>query len=557
MTRVQIGAKSVAALSAFVGCGVWVFRMDLLSIQYLEHLSHNVAFYLGLWSMLLGTSFYSYWRVAQKSRLCFVYTSHQNATYERDTLLFRWGNYQVSVGRNLDSKAWEFPPVVRRLLYVGILFFIGLMTMQNRGFELLSTISSRIGFLQSRYCVEAGQADLNMDPELKPECRLLVRAFKLGYAKDLGSCEPQKAESTLRTICDLRREDEPYLYYTWRLLHSFVNASRTLLTLDNVAASKKKLETQLEHWPTLVASQTNAILSAARASHHIWTNLPYPDDWVTEKVREVFYPSHCLQKLQHQTNTVDIKDGDERAKSKTLDHIRGHLLHNPRFKTSVGFCKEYFIHWGSPSSTCDDIVHAPQEVFRRLEISDQLDFVLDRRDVRNELSMLNRQISEIEGGVLAEHAGGLSKDSPDVVSFQCFMETDTQLPQVRADVIDYKGSKFPVRQVAMPTMDFGGELKVSFYREFGRLLEKKFFYNQYTSRAGATSKSANLRGRPEFKGKRYVLTKLDLLKDIDIFVGHEWVPENPGLLEVYPFHLHLKNFVDNFRQKYQMSRGRL
>ena len=53
------------------------------------------------------------------------------------------------------------------------------------------------------------------------------------------------------------------------------------------------------------------------------------------------------------------------------------------------------------------------------------------------------------------------------------------------------------------------------------------------------------------------LTRLEYLRQADIMIGHDWLQDDPSLLEIYPWHLHLYNFVDSFRSEYRNSRGRL
>ena len=43
----------------------------------------------------------------------------------------------------------------------------------------------------------------------------------------------------------------------------------------------------------------------------------------------------------------------------------------------------------------------------------------------------------------------------------------------------------------------------------------------------------------------------------DIFLGNNWILEREDLLGVYPYHVHLQNYVDSFRAEYHESRGRL
>ena len=60
-----------------------------------------------------------------------------------------------------------------------------------------------------------------------------------------------------------------------------------------------------------------------------------------------------------------------------------------------------------------------------------------------------------------------------------------------------------------------------------------------------------------FEKPTFFLTKLDLLRDADLFLGNDWLGKRPDLLAVYPYHLHLQNFIEIFRRQYKQHEGRL
>ena len=55
----------------------------------------------------------------------------------------------------------------------------------------------------------------------------------------------------------------------------------------------------------------------------------------------------------------------------------------------------------------------------------------------------------------------------------------------------------------------------------------------------------------------YLLSRLETLENVDIFLGNNWVLERKDLLDVYPYHVHLRNYVDSFRDTYRDKHGRL
>jgi hypothetical protein len=62
---------------------------------------------------------------------------------------------------------------------------------------------------------------------------------------------------------------------------------------------------------------------------------------------------------------------------------------------------------------------------------------------------------------------------------------------------------------------------------------------------------------PAFQGKDFLLTRVYGLANLDIYVGPGWIASRPDLLEVYPYELHLRNYVRVFRRQYRTERGRL
>ena len=55
----------------------------------------------------------------------------------------------------------------------------------------------------------------------------------------------------------------------------------------------------------------------------------------------------------------------------------------------------------------------------------------------------------------------------------------------------------------------------------------------------------------------YPLTRLELLKQLDIFSSQLLLQNRDDLLEVYPCYHHLKYFIDLFREEYRSQRTRL
>jgi hypothetical protein len=98
------------------------------------------------------------------------------------------------------------------------------------------------------------------------------------------------------------------------------------------------------------------------------------------------------------------------------------------------------------------------------------------------------------------------------------------------------------------------------YNEFAKVLDSRFHYSKLTSRSdiNAELKSSDLPDNNRLlQEPTYLLSRLEVLNNVDIFLGNNWVLEREDLLKVYPYHVHLQNYVNSFRAIYDQNRGRL
>jgi hypothetical protein len=145
-----------------------------------------------------------------------------------------------------------------------------------------------------------------------------------------------------------------------------------------------------------------------------------------------------------------------------------------------------------------------------------------------------------------------------IVSFQCLMfdpGAEPAAPVERTAVLD--GERFAVREVRTRPLVGDGGSQIRLYKQLAALMAPGFGYGRLTSNQaiGATPEEAAL--AEAFRQPAFGLTKLDLLRDADLFLGNDWLGRRPDLLEVYPFHLHLQNFIEIFRRQYAQHAGRL
>ena len=250
----------------------------------------------------------------------------------------------------------------------------------------------------------------------------------------------------------------------------------------------------------------------------------------------------------------------------------GQLLFNPKSRDSVAFCKEYKIHWNSKPDTCKRFAKNPKAVLKESKVLSEVELVLKRHDIANSILNLEEKIQKIEARpVKAKNTKNtivkvkIAKDKQQIrkknelVSFQCFMQTEKR-KKSRRNKVKLDNTKFLVRTRYFPKIESEGDSQISMYKEFSKVLENRFHYSKLKSRSDINVE-LNL---TEFQDNTellqqptYLFTRLEKLKNVDIFLDNKWVLERDGLLDVYPYHVHLLNYVKSFRSEYSESRGRL
>jgi hypothetical protein len=592
--RFHLGSNSIFLALVFFICLVITLRADVLNWNYLKGINHELAFFIGFFSILFGVGFYSFWNLGEKS----IYTIHFAKTRflaKGVDVIFEHKGFSFGVSSQIKTRSAELTSVTREIFCVGIFLSMALATLDNGGFERLVKFPSEIMQSNTRYCPTKDESIEEAPP--KEGCELIIRAYKLGYAKDLGICEPEKIDPEKMEICEKRREDEPYFYYMTRLLRSSIEKKMEFFDDGRAQQIRDKFDLQLQELEVLKDYQAYAISASPRASHHIWTNLPYPENDFVQKYREVLQPNYCIGKFQNQTNTIRIDEDDERQNSKILEHVYGQLLFNPKSRISVGVCKEYKIHWNAEPDVCERLAINPEAVLLEEEVFSEVELVLRRHDIANVILDLDAKIKDIEkvenkplvaqtdageekGGAASKNAGKSPAKEPkskivtgkiakdiqqrrkknELVSFQCFMQENAPGDRSLANTLTLKDTEFVVRTRYFPLIESKGESQISMYRELSRVLEDRFHYSQLTSRSDVNLKGDSGDGPAKGRGLEepsFLLSRLETLENVDIFLGNSWVLEREDLLGVYPYHVHLQNYVNSFRAEYHESRGRL
>ena len=138
----------------------------------------------------------------------------------------------------------------------------------------------------------------------------------------------------------------------------------------------------------------------------------------------------------------------------------------------------------------------------------------------------------------------------DIVSFQCFMQGTVSKASSKEGVVSLRNANLKVKARYIPVIDGKSGTQLSLYGELSKVLESGFHYSRLTSRSDINieNRGADSIEEGDFLDKpTYLLSRLEVLKNVDIFLGNEWVLERGDLLMVYPYHVHLKNYVNSFR----------
>ena len=552
----QFGAKTITALTLLIASASTAALFGRLRADYLAQLDLWAGFAVGVFAVLAANAVFHFARLGERSEHHLRIGPGGSPRVEHADPFGRDQRSESLAQRRIRSG-------LMRLIYIAIFLQIGLVTIDNRGVALLASLSRMLEPSRHGYCLEDAPPKAE-DPRLAG-CGLLRRAYKLGYADDLGPCAPREQE-TVDTVCDRRQLDEPYLHYAWRLL----NARRSDLVPDAVSGVRTafgKLEAQRDHLADLLLNQHDSITQAPRSSHHLFTNLPPPRAGAVRRLVEAIDVAACDERTVNMAHLLDVRD-DPRASSLIIEHAMGQLLFNPAYPTVVASCREYTIHWGSSADACDDLVANPHAMLERSGVLGEVEAVVDRH-------------------ARARLAWRLAKDSgrapspprpPDVsriVSFQCLTVARTEpgpnghrppppiervagtRPAVEDRTAVVRGHRFSVRHLRIPAFDAEVRDQIRVFKHLSRLLAPAFTYGKLQSEESLADADAGRAAQMRFSRPSDLLTKLELLRETDIFIGHQWLDRRPDLLAVYPYHVHLTNFVEAFRRHYQHARSRL
>ncbi len=535
-----IGAKSLAALGVAGAAVGLAGARGILSAAYLTRLSAASCFFVGLFAAVTAALVARGWRPDRPSR----------------------AGVAVRGGRPVIEAATaprELPGVLQRALLSLVFACIGLGAFTNQASAKLTALPETLAMpSKSEYCIDEApeQTAKPAAPAPAPEaqgCALIKRAYKLGYAKSLGSCAPKKVEAAAapaatkaRAPCDLRQLDEPFFHYTWRLLAQRTDQLSGVAPVNYVRGGVRDFRTKLGFAGSLVAAQTQAVEATPHASHHLFTNLPAPraQSWI----ESLLAPDDCAARWAALPIWPQVA-GEPHAPSRLVEEVFGQLLFAHDFGPTPGNCHEHIIHWAMPADACDQLAADPTGFLAAHDALEPVEAVLARRRSKLAIRRLATELDRPPSGTPPPQADR-------VVSFQCLVVNPAGNGQVTSTDVVIDGETIPVRALRAPEPVPSGAGPLDLYQHLAALLAGGGY-------SGPTGESTIERIGHEppkpgaLSNATFILARLDALVAADPFLGTRWPLDRADVVQVYPFRAHLSDFIAAFRSRYFAQRGRL
>jgi hypothetical protein len=430
----------------------------------------------------------------------------------------------LGLGRSRGSR-FDLSIAGYRRLYGGLFLALALISFDAASAERLGQAVSQA----KRYdCPDA--APLPAKPSgPRPGCALVIRAFELGYADDIGDCAaPEPELRSPRPACARGQEDEPTLRRFWRKLREGLPKLAAVDVFES-----RRFGRRLPHLRALAERSIAPLLSSPRASHHMFTNIEAPElSWA-----ERAFP------LCSQTSSLGALAGlGPEQPGRVLAAVMSQLLFAPELGAAVGYCREHSIHWGADPATCTDLRQDPSAVLARFGLREEVDAVLRRREVDLELRALATEMGETATAVPAADT---------LVSFQCLMLGERQRLTHR---LEYRGQVLIASELGVEGLGTRPEV-LELYPQLATVLAPGFA--PFGAGQGLNSNVDSSVVGELLDASDFPLSRLENLAGINIFEEHGWLQGREELLDVYPFHIHLHEFVRAFRAYYSRMRGRL
>lgn len=529
----RLGARTASAATLLLVVSVLAWRADRLRPDRLVALDPWAWLVIGALSAVSVAAIFRLWGLSRPA----------------DPAPIR-----VDAASDARTIPFELRPALLALTYLFAFLQLGLFAFDHRAVVRLRALPAQLASVGSDYCKPNEPDKAQEKDPLQHGCELLLRAHALGYAKDLGTCAPkaeQKSDNEKEAApCDLRQLDEPYLHYAWRLLQKRVAWLGNELDPARTQQAFAQFKTESRQADTLFKVQADAVGAEVRSSHHLFTNLPNPHPGMGEAFADKMGSPGCEKMTGHGQPWKLTREGPFNP-SHALQHIVGHLLFSPAYQPTVGQCRELTIHWNAPDDVCARLAKDPEAVLDEFDALALVQDVMARRARRMAVLKLRHeprmQRSEVPP---TDH----------IVSFQCLITSSTQQAAdsaLRERPLSIAKTPFVARELRVSKISADERAQLSLYKALAHLLSPGFAYSRILSLEAAGDEAADAAARKSLTEGGYLLSKLRTLREVDVFLGHDWLYGRPDLLQLYPYHLHLSNLINVFRERYQLERGRL
>jgi hypothetical protein len=519
-------------LLAITAIAAW--RFGILLPQRLLNPDWGSLFFAGCFGVVVGTLMFRFLQLGVRSRQYFR-LSRDSAVWESEAHFVGGDWLRVTVGDN-HGEAFDLGAHSQRVLCVTLCLLVGLASLDARALGLVRRFRQGVTGVSSSYCPELEVEPPKDDPNA-PGCELIKRAYALGYSKDLGECAVTRTRAAAAAVCTLRQRDEPFAHYAWRLLSGFWARLRSYTGPEYFRGLRRDFGARVARLDTIRGAQRQVLSSAPHASHHVFTNLPDPG---TGAFRE----ESCVDRYRFVPHRPDPRPRPGRA-SQVFEQVLAQLLFETRYEPPAGYCREYVVHWGAPEDACHRLAENPEAFLRGSGALSQVRAVLDRWRLGRELEGLGKGSSQ------------RALEPSQFVSFQCYVERPgVAAPERFSGPFKLDDQQFVAEELKLAPSPADAALYLDRYDAVASLLVRGFHYGALLSEAGIEPGVAEGL-EPSFSAKDFLLTRLYGLENVDIFLEPGWISAREDLLEIYPYQLHLKNYVRVFRSQYTRERGRL
>lgn len=524
----SLGLKSLSCLLLAL-----VTLFYLIASRYevefvVRRLDSQLALFFGAFATLMSGLVCRAFQLSEPSKAALILVDP--GLEPKGDLLFQFKAYSVCLLSQQERvvRIFDLPAFVKRLLIFFSFAGLAVGFFQFRELHQLLGVQNRTFFGKEHFCPKE-KNDLE-EAKLRPECRLIFRAFQLGYAKDLGTCGKKEEEKP--TLCFLRQHDEPYIHYAYRKLTDLSAGVATLYRSFNQDELKKQLRDDLDRFEPLVKDRLSELKNDPQSLHVFLSALPSPRT-------QSLFAKPCDRIYKKLPNRLP----QEASASSLAEHALGHLMFDQSYKKAGVKCEEYRLVWEVPAETCKSLIRKPQETLQKMGLLQELEGITDRYQRKRAANP------------------GREYFPPRFFSSVSCMTSDPALgimpAKLQKATVKIRNSQIEVRALFLPPERPEFSPAIAQFRHTARLMSPTFQYGELQSRSSLLVEPGQAVNETLLNERDFRLTRLGFLRDADVFLGSAWLERRADLLSLYPYHLHLNHFVNRFRESYDQQRGRM